>query len=103
MINRNWGLNFYQAKIESRRFETWYGSTDDAIVVNQAGNWEHEVCLDKFGDQWTNCLFTPDESLMFDSDPNTFWHSQENMEKDLKIIGVKFKVSCLNFLRLKIH
>ena len=38
---------------------------------------------------------------MFDSDPKTFWHSQRKMEKDLKIIGVQFKVSCLQFLSLK--
>ena len=59
------------------------------------------MCLDKIDGQWTNCLFTPDESLMFDSDPKTFWHSQRKMEKDLKIIGVQFKVSCLQFLSLK--
>ena len=38
---------------------------------------------------------------MFDSDPNTFWHNQQNMEKDLKIIGVQFKVSCLEFFSLE--
>ena len=38
---------------------------------------------------------------MFDSNPNTFWHSQQNMEKDLKIIGVEFKVSSLEFLSLE--
>ena len=59
------------------------------------------MCLDKIDGQWTNCLFTPDESLMFDSDPKTFWHSQRKMEKDLKIIGVQFKVSCLKFLSLE--
>ena len=56
------------------------------------------MCLDKIDGQWTNCLWrTPDESLMFDFDPNTFWHSQGKMEKKLKIIGVQFKVSCLEF------
>ena len=37
--------------------ETWYGDDDIANVVNQAGN-------------QTN------ESLMFDSDNNTYWHSK---------------------------
>ena len=58
------------------------------------------MCFNKVDDQWTNCLL-PEESLMFDSNPNTFWHSQQNMEKDLKIIGVEFKVSSLEFLSLE--
>ena len=66
--------------------------------MNQAGNWEHEVCLDYVGGRWTNCLFTPSESLMFDSDPRTFWHPQENMKSKLKIIGVQFNVSCFQLV-----
>ena len=57
-------------------FETWYGENDIATVVNQAGN-------------QTN------ESLMFDSDNNTYWHSAPNFKKRLKIIDVEFKVSFL--------
>ena len=70
--------------------------------MNQAGNWGAEICFDKVGDQWTNCLFTPNESLMFDSDPITFWHSQDIMEKELKIIGVQFNVSCFQLVSREI-
>ena len=58
--------------------ETWYGDNDIATVMNQAGN-------------QTN------ESLMFDSDNNTYWHSDINSQNNLKIIGVQFKVSFSNF------
>ena len=53
---------------------TWYGDDNIATVVNQAGN-------------QTN------ESLMFDSDNNTYWHSEQNIQNNFKIIGVQFKVS----------
>ena len=57
--------------------ETWHGETDIASVVNQAGNWD---------DISTN------ESLMFDSDNNTFWQSGQN-SGNLKVIEFKFNVS----------
>ena len=59
--------------------ETWHGDNDIATVVNQAGN-------------QTN------ESLMFDSNNNTYWHSDINSQNNLKIIGVEFKVSSFEFL-----
>ena len=33
------------------------------------------------------------ESLMFDSDPATFWHSEHENDDELKIIGFQFIVS----------
>ena len=56
--------------------ETWHGENDIAYVLNEAGS--HPL----FG-----------ESLMFDSDPGTFWHSDEENNHKSKIIRFQFRVS----------
>ena len=56
--------------------EIWHGDTKQAFIVNNASNWPgYEL--------WK----------MFDSDPNTSWHSQRGMLNKLKMIGIHFKVS----------
>ena len=45
-------------------------------MVNSAGNWNDAY----------------NESMMFDSNPKTSWHSNGANENNLKIIGIQFEV-----------
>ena len=69
-------LSDSQSDLNSQDFEIWNGNIDIAQVVNSAGQWSSS--------------YSP--AKMFDSNPNSCWHSARNRNNELKIIGVQFKV-----------
>ena len=58
--------------------DIWYGDTEIADVVNQAGIYN--------GDERYNTR------KMFDENPSTYWHSDDDFKYGLKVIGIEFKV-----------
>ena len=77
-----------QEKTDIQNTEIWNGNLDIAHVVNQAGKMSSRYAVSK----------------MFDSNPNTCWHSAGGNKNKLKIIGVQFNVSfCHNYFIEMLH
>ena len=70
-------------KVRTGSLLCWHGQERIATVVNQAGVWEHQVGNIKLGGV----------NNMFDENPNTCWHSSENMRDKPKTMRIEFKVS----------
>ena len=68
-------------KRPSTDIKIWNGEKDTAILTNEAGEWSSTYTTSK----------------MFDSNPQTCWHSARAQGKNLKIIGVHFNVSAKPF------
>ena len=71
----------FQDKQSSIDNKIWHGDQDTAILTNEAGEWSSVYAISK----------------MFDSNPQSCWHSGKDRADSLKIIAVHFKVSAKSF------